>query len=110
MAPAPGLRNGPAMRFVRDRFEAIERLEAAVSAELGPDVSWELRGHEAVLRVNGAWGLRLEVTPREAGRVTIRLEGDLTTAELEALLRRLPGQLSTDGGADVLGCHAGRGA
>lgn len=98
------------MRFVRDRFEGVERLEAAVTAELGPDVSWEIRGDEAVLTVRGAWGLRLEVVPREAGRVTIRLQGDLATAELEALLRRLPAQRSADGGGDVLRCHAGRGA
>jgi hypothetical protein len=97
------------MRLVRDRFEGVERLEAAVSA-LGPDVSWEIRGDEAVLRVGGAWGLRLEVMPRGDGRVAIRLEGDLTTGELEALLRRLPAQLSADGGAGVLGRHAGRGA
>lgn len=98
------------MRLVRDRFEGVERLEAAVLAELGPDVTWEIRGDDAVLRVHGAWGLRLEVVPRDDGRVTIRLEGDLAAAELEALLRRLPAQLSADGGADVLGRHAGRGA
>lgn len=98
------------MRLVRDRFEGIERLEAAVSAELGPDVAWEIRGDEAVLRVNGAWGLSLEVMPRGPGRVAVRLEGELTTAELEALLRRLPAQLSANGGADVLRCRAGRGA
>jgi hypothetical protein len=104
------------MRIGRDKFEGIDRLEATVSAELGPDVSWEIRGDEAVLRGSGAWGLRLEVIPREAGRVAIRLEGDLTPAELAALLRRLPvstasSASSADGGADVVGRrHAGRGA
>lgn len=97
----------------QDRFHEIERLEEAV-AGLGAEVSWEIRGEHAVLRTGqGALGLRLEVVPCEAGRVAIRLEGDLATPELEALLRSLPSPgvastaapSSTDGGADVLGCR-----
>lgn len=96
----------------RDRFQEIERLEEAV-AGLGADVSWEIRGEHAVLRSRqSALGLRLEVVPCEDGRVAIRLEGDLATPELEALLRSLPVRgapvgagASTHGGADVLGCR-----
>lgn len=96
----------------RDRFHEIERLEEAV-AGLGADVSWEIRGEHAVLRTGqSALGLRIELVPCDDGRVAVRLEGDLATPELEALLRSLPlgaapvGSSSTHGGADVLGCRA----
>ncbi len=97
----------------QDRFHEIERLEEAV-AGLGADVSWEIRGEHAVLRAGrSALGLQIELVPCEAGRVSVRLQGDLATPDLEALLRSLPvpagsssSSPSADGGADVLGCRA----
>lgn len=98
--------------IAQDRFHEIERLEQAV-AGLGADVSWEIRGEHAVLRAGQSpLGLTLELVPCGAGRVAVRLEGDLATPDLEALLRSLPvataaagAASSTDGGADVLGCR-----
>lgn len=102
----------------QDRFHEIERLEQAVVAGLGTDVTWEIRGEQAVLRAGqGVLGLRLELVPCEAGRVSLRLEGDMATPELEALLRSLPlgtaralepidAERSADGGAGVFRCRA----
>ncbi|MCO5171293.1 MAG: hypothetical protein M9894_33750 [Planctomycetes bacterium] len=97
-----------------DRFDGIERLEEAVAAGLGSEAVWEIRGEHAVLRAGqAALGLRLEVVPQGAGRVAIRLEGDLATPELEALLRSLPVAAdlpvsptsAADRRPDVLGCR-----
>lgn len=104
---------GPPDRFA-DRFKDIERLEEAVASGLGSDVAWEIRGEQAVLRAGRtSLGLRLEVVPQAAGRVAVRLEGDLATPELEALLRSLPlsrlpvaTSTSADRRADVVGCSA----
>lgn len=106
-------KQGPT-RTSPDRFDDddIERLEEAVASGLGSDVAWEIRGDQAVLRAGRtSLGLRLEVVPQAAGRVAVRLEGDLATPELEALLRSLPlppapAAASADRRADVVGCRA----